>query len=374
MAPCTTSHRPVEHTYEATAGVAVRLTFPYYAPADTLPAPLPNVKEMLALDDRLNDASNEVKVSAVPGGHYIAKYGKTLSLREGENMVFVAQTTTVPVPKVYAIFHDEETGVNFIVQEFLTGETLQSAWSKCDRARQFEIEGQVSEHLLSLRRLPSPGYCGGLWKQIPEDRKWQLLSIMSRTIWATKLTAEIFTALLKDADYFKGRLYPCADFEWSKAMMSAAEKASQVNKPLGDLTSHCMWLLIDDWIGEPKYGITFTHGNLSPSNLLLRPDGSVAILGWKYASWNVRCWELCVALARCDKETWFHRFIRNLCHERGSSGRFPMQAGAFLIWYHWTVSGVFPFSHGRKDKASGSLSPTGPVHVLAHDKRSWVRF
>ena len=45
----------------------------------------------------------DATVTAV-GEHFVVKYGPKVKLQEGENMLFVRQTTQIRVPTVYALF------------------------------------------------------------------------------------------------------------------------------------------------------------------------------------------------------------------------------------------------------------------------------
>jgi hypothetical protein len=149
-----------------------RPTLPYFAPADTLPAPLPTVAEILASERWLKpnvgvEGSNVVRV----GEHFVVKYGKTAHLQEGENVLFVAQLTSIPVATVYALFHDEDTDKNFIVQEYVPGKDLNKLWKDIDETGKEAITTQLRRQMDELRSLPSPGYFGGIWGQPARDSK-----------------------------------------------------------------------------------------------------------------------------------------------------------------------------------------------------------
>lgn len=152
--------------------MATRPTLPYYAPADTLPGPLPTVAEIIACTREV--VFNNPHVVLMPGDHYVVKFGKNVPLQEGENMLFVQQSTSIPVPTVYALFHDEETDMNFIIQEYLSGKTLSYLWKTFDDATKESLMAQLRRHLDELRSLPSPGYYGGIWGQDARECKCQI--------------------------------------------------------------------------------------------------------------------------------------------------------------------------------------------------------
>lgn len=154
------------------ANQITRPTLPYFAPADTLPAPLPTVAEILASERRLKlkesiEGANVVRV----GEQFVVKYGKTVNLQEGENVLFVAQLTSIPVATVYALFHDKDTDANFIVQEYVPGNDLNKLWKDLDETGKEAIATQLRRQMDELRSLPSPGYFGGIWCQPARDSK-----------------------------------------------------------------------------------------------------------------------------------------------------------------------------------------------------------
>jgi hypothetical protein len=99
------------------------------------------------------------------GEHYMVKWGKYVRLQEGENMLFVRQSTSIPVPTLYALFRDEEANLNFIVQEYISGKGVGSVWTSLKTPDKAAVASQLRRSLDELRRIPPPGYYGGLWGQ-----------------------------------------------------------------------------------------------------------------------------------------------------------------------------------------------------------------
>jgi hypothetical protein len=125
------------------------------------------VAEILASERRI---STHYKAPVVRvGDHYAVKYGGRTSLQEGENMLFVQQSTSIPVPKVYALFHDEATKNDFIVMDYIPGKDLRTVWSKLNTAEKRAISLQLRRNMDELRSIPSPGYYGGIWRQPTRD-------------------------------------------------------------------------------------------------------------------------------------------------------------------------------------------------------------
>ncbi|TGJ85176.1 hypothetical protein E0Z10_g3602 [Xylaria hypoxylon] len=98
------------------------------------------------------------------GEHFIAKYGANIRSIEGENMLFVKNHTTIPVPEVYAMYTFGE-GNTMIIMEFIRGTTLQrylrtQGWQECNAVSK-ELRAQVQE----LQRIPAPPYYGALGRR-----------------------------------------------------------------------------------------------------------------------------------------------------------------------------------------------------------------
>ncbi|KAK4041107.1 kinase-like domain-containing protein [Parachaetomium inaequale] len=134
--------------------MAARSNLPYFAPAEVLPAPLPTVAEILASTTRLS-APYENPVFRV-GDHFAVKFGSGANLQEGENQLFVQQSTSIPVPKVYALFYDEATKTNFIVQEYIPGKSLERVCGKLGIPDKQAIATQLRRNLDELRSYPHP--------------------------------------------------------------------------------------------------------------------------------------------------------------------------------------------------------------------------
>ncbi|KAI6815630.1 hypothetical protein KC315_g7744 [Hortaea werneckii] len=83
--------------------MASRLALPYYAP--DLPSTLPTEAEIENASDLREYCFKGRRVVTIRD-HYIVKYGSDVNLLEGDNMLFVRDSTNIRVPRVYAI-HEE---------------------------------------------------------------------------------------------------------------------------------------------------------------------------------------------------------------------------------------------------------------------------
>jgi len=57
----------------------------------------------------------------------VVKYGSTISVLEGQNMLFISQNSGIRVPRVYDIYTVAETQKTYIGMEHIKGEALRSA-------------------------------------------------------------------------------------------------------------------------------------------------------------------------------------------------------------------------------------------------------
>ncbi|KAK3305289.1 uncharacterized protein B0T15DRAFT_531854 [Chaetomium strumarium] len=135
--------------------MAVNPTIPYYAPAEELPAPLPTVEEVLAAKSlsptRYRPLSSTSASTTLSSGGA----GVRTNVQEGLNMLSVAQSTSIPVPKVYAISEHEFEGypISFIVMEYIPGKTLSSVWKSIDQDKKREMAITLRAYMDELRSL-----------------------------------------------------------------------------------------------------------------------------------------------------------------------------------------------------------------------------
>lgn len=283
--------------------MATRVTLPYVAPAELLPAPLPTVAEILAtplLPGCMGDAVARV------GQHFVVKYGKrSRILQEGENLLFVQQSTNVPVPQLYALFHDDETDTNFIVQEYIPGKLLASLWGKLSTAEKQAITSQLRRNMDELRSIPSPGYYGGLWRQPIQDclfAEGGPLGVNRRphpdsTISGPQETEEAWTDAMWR--FLDTSVHP--DSAYAVMVLPYLRRPYQA-------------------VFKGHYPV-FTHGDLQPVNIMLGDDGRVVIIDWERAGWYPSYWEYCItAMANnyCDDwGHWIHEFLDEYFAELG---------------------------------------------------------
>jgi hypothetical protein len=247
------------------------------------------VDEILASNEQLSHPKG-TKVVRVRD-HFAVKLGPHLRLQEGENQLFVQQSSPVSVPTVYAIFHDEVTNLNFIIQEYIPGKLLNSIWNELTSEEKGDIASQLRRNMDELRAIPSPGYYGGLWGQ-PQldfqlgnpDRVFE--SHPDRVISGPKVTDEEWTDAM------------CRRFEQSK---TGPTKGRPYYIPILNACYR------DVLRGKP----VFNHGDFSPWNIMIQDDDkSVVVIDWQYSGWCPSFWEYCGAMSQLKhQDDWGQRLV-----------------------------------------------------------------
>ncbi|KAK6376143.1 hypothetical protein LTS17_007394 [Exophiala oligosperma] len=188
------------------------------------------------------------------GPHFVVKYGLQVDLEEGWNMMFFKNTTSVVVPKVYALFQDAQSSQNYIVRERING---------------------IKATLTELRKLPSPdGYCS-LGCQPLRDHVFctgqeeESLRLEGPYKTETELNGGLVKKYLASGDLPVGK----AEY-YRRAFPSV-------------LTGH------------PP---TFTHGDVQRKNVLVnltKEDCRITIIDWEFAGWYPSYWEYSRAIFAC---------------------------------------------------------------------------
>lgn len=264
-----------------------RLSFPFSASAETLPASLPTVAEILASKDDLLPCIFDKRHIRRVGEHFCVKHGD-VKLDEADNMHFVAQHSRgrMLVPRLYAAFHDEDTNSNFIIMEYIPGQSLEALWKDLDEQGRTRVARQLKESLDTLRQIPSHGYYGRLGRRPFDD-----IFLGSDTL-------------------------PCGPFETEAEMNEAFYQRYMSLHP--DLTlgrgafyRDCVFPTV-----MKGHSPVFTHGDLQAKNILISADGMPYIIDWECSGFYPSYWEYTNALwtSRRWSDDWF-RFLGGFLDE-----------------------------------------------------------
>lgn len=102
----------------------------------------------------------------------LVKYGTHASLIEAKSMRFVAEHTSIPVPKLYAAYAygplDRDTDDygslydTYIFMEFIEGDTLEKSWNSFDSTAKLQIAADLKGYIGQLRSLLPANYIGSV--------------------------------------------------------------------------------------------------------------------------------------------------------------------------------------------------------------------
>ncbi|KAI1741437.1 kinase-like domain-containing protein [Xylaria scruposa] len=223
------------------------IKLPYFAPA---PVPLPTYEEIIIQASLETADRTIVKI----GNEFIVKYGKKIDFAEGENMLIVLQHTSLPTPKLYAMYHHEPSDNNVIIMENIEGEVLSNCYDNLDAGKIASIGSQLRWQLNELREIPSPRFYG-----LPGVRPY-----------------------LAHKWIFKNRAGPfnhACDFLEAYFNAQFSEAGKSARPVLEDLKTQFLEL------SKNHNAPVFTHGDCQPKNIMLRKDGSISIIDWESASY-----------------------------------------------------------------------------------------
>src|SRR5438128_499722 len=118
---------------------------------------LPTIADILssssaAFENRTADAGYNNTITKSIGGGFVAKYGRYVPPSEAETMRFVAENTSVKVPKVVSTMTEASLpGIFFMVMEFIPGATLQDAWDDLNMSEREGVCKKVRGYVDELR-------------------------------------------------------------------------------------------------------------------------------------------------------------------------------------------------------------------------------
>lgn len=203
---------------------------------------------------------------------FLIKYGYHVDPIEGHNMLFVAKSTTVPVPQVCAIYQspDQQGVVTYIVMQSIPGTTLLESWGSLDKARKTDIAITLRTYFDQLRKLEPPGYFGDITGGPP----------LGDMFLATQDADDNRKSSLRTEDELIDYIIRAYSFETGERM---AHKARYYQHVLPSVLRGN---------GSP----VFTHNDFQRKNVIVQPDGTPVIIDWEFASWLPIYWEFSTAI------------------------------------------------------------------------------
>lgn len=157
----------------------------------------------------------------------------------------------------------------------IAGESLEKLWDGFDSAQKMGIFQQLKQSFMSLRDLPHHGFFGSLDK--------------------TKLRDFLFVA---------DEPMPSIDqpFDTEEALIDGLMERFLADDPgrLRHKAAYYRQVIFRVFKGNDRP--VFTHADLQLKNIMLQPDGHIAILDWAASGWYPVYWEYDVAI--CAHRGW----------------------------------------------------------------------
>lgn len=208
--------------------------------------------------------------------HFIVKKGLSVHLTEATTMRFVAEHTSLPVPRVYCSFVHKNRA--YIVMERIKGKTIAEAWPELSTESRRRVLKQLKDMVDELR-------------SVKPTSPARVESCANGSLRGSRIahciprmgpfeTIQEFHLWLR-----KGLLQPDpkqeVDDEW-------LEIASMIER--------------QDGAWPPT---VLTHGDLNPFNILVQGDKVVGLIDWECSGWYPYYWEYTSAwYGNLTREAW----------------------------------------------------------------------
>ncbi|KAJ5473555.1 kinase-like domain-containing protein [Penicillium sp. IBT 31633x] len=199
----------------------------------------------------------------------VLKKGSCLRFSEVTNLRFVAENTTIPVPKVHDV-QWENGKLTGITMNYMSGTQLEKAWETLSSEQKDSIVEQLQGYFAQLRNLKGT-YIGGADGQI---------------------------AVAGNMFHFEGGPFE-SDRLFNQWLLEDVDK--RVRSVYRYYAEHA---LTDD------HEINFSHGDVARRNILVDENGRItAILDWELGGWYPEYWESVRAHVTCDPLPEWHDYL-----------------------------------------------------------------
>lgn len=234
---------------------------------------LPSTTEILAATTLLTppDAAHNV---AKLDENLVAKYGRQVSLVEAETMQYVAEHSHVPVPKVHWTSTDPVTQQNFVIMDFVPGQTLESLLPSLTRKERDDVARLIKNAIDKLRDIPEPGYLGSVGRK----------ACSHGMFWGPDGPDPLMSGPFENEAAFNEGLL---------------RKLATMPHMHPSYLQFLRRLFSEAFNGHRT---VLTHGDLQPKNIMIqrigsKEDGSglfdISLIDWETSGWYPEYWEYC---------------------------------------------------------------------------------
>ncbi|TVY16265.1 hypothetical protein LARI1_G007001 [Lachnellula arida] len=203
----------------------------------------------------------------------VMKYGTEIQLYEASTLRFIAEKTSIPVPKVYCAF--EHRGMKFILMEFVRGERLSDVWDQTPPAGREILLFQLRQQFKELRSIPHP-------------RPGAVCSAVIGPLYDRRIDmhGQIFGAFGCEKDF--NSFLRCG-------VTDTAELDAVAYGFSGETVREQLAMLIAIQNKENRK-ICFTHGDAHSGNFLVKDGKIVAWIDFEMAGFYPEYWEYTTAM------------------------------------------------------------------------------
>ncbi|KAI9927112.1 hypothetical protein ASPWEDRAFT_55379 [Aspergillus wentii DTO 134E9] len=186
------------------------------------------------------------------------KYGTLVDLTEASTMRFIAQNTSIPVPKVLCAFkHHDST---YIVMERIKGDMIGAGWVRRSDESKAKLLSQLKKMIEEMRALQPPEGVG-------------IASVDGGSLYDCRLPGPLRFGPFRTLEDFHRHLRTGMDYN------------PRLDLDIQDLIKR----------HDRYWPLVFTHGDLSSLNILADGDDVVGIVDWETAGWYPSYWEYTTA-------------------------------------------------------------------------------
>ncbi|KAI1534336.1 aminoglycoside phosphotransferase [Pyrenophora tritici-repentis] len=224
----------------------------------------------------------------------VVKTSDMTQLGEAAAMKMVREKTTIPVPEDQNVYTDPTTGDVPIVMDFIEGDCLLDVWDTYDNDQKQQIIEQLHSYFAQLRELKG-SFIGSV------DGKFCFDQVFDQDIGGhgpyedeASFNAEMSTSKSSWLDSYRLQI---TDHSLGRAT---------VHEPLYCLVKALKNTMISGWgdtvcdmvLAMKDHEIVFTHGDISPRNILVKDCNIVSVLDWEYSGYYPEYWEYAKAFFR----------------------------------------------------------------------------
>ncbi|KAI1160820.1 kinase-like domain-containing protein [Nemania serpens] len=194
------------------------------------------------------------------------------SLVEANALRFVAEHTSIPVPKVYCSFVHK--GCTYIVMSKIKGTMACNGWVHRNEQSKQKILGQLREMIAELRAVPPPAGTG-------------VSSVGNGPFFDCRLPSELYWGPFATARNFHEALVEGFNIDRDYTHLPSG---------LPELFQFCR---------QPNTQLVLTHGDLSSFNIMVEGDEVTGIIDWETAGWFPPYWEYTCAKNANPHNLWW---------------------------------------------------------------------